>query len=79
MVFLENTDFDKCELGGFLIRQSHILTQNRLSVVWQDICVIHECWTGIQPIHCCIIRKKDGEVCVRPEETVDGGNTFKGF
>ena len=46
------------------------LAQGRPSVVWQDICAIRECWAGVQSVHCCVIRKKDGEVCVGPEETL---------
>ena len=46
------------------------LAQSRPSMVWQDICAIHECQADIYPVRCCVIRKKDGEVCVGPEETL---------
>ena len=40
------------------------------SVVWQDIHAIHECRTGLQPVRCSAIKKRDGELCVGPEETL---------
>ena len=39
-------------------------------MVWQDIRAIRECRAGIQPVHCCAIKKKNGEVCVGSEETL---------
>ena len=45
-------------------------TQGRSSVMWQDIHAICECRVDIQPVHCCVIRKNNGEVCVGPEETL---------
>ena len=46
------------------------LTQGRPSMVWQDIRAIRECRAGVQPVRCCVIKKKDGEVCVGPEGTL---------
>ena len=39
-------------------------------MVWRDIRAIRECRAGIQPVRCCVIKKKNGEVCVGPEETL---------
>jgi len=47
------------------------LVQGRPSVVWQDICVIRECRAGLQPVRCSVIKKRDGELCVEPEETLN--------
>ena len=44
------------------------LAQGRSSEVWQDIRAIHECRADIQPIRFSAIKKKDGEVCVGPDE-----------
>ena len=46
------------------------LAQGRPNVVWQDIRAIRECRAGIQPVRCCAIKKKNGEVCVGSEETL---------
>jgi len=34
------------------------LIQGRHSVVWQDICAIHECRAGLQPVWCSAIKKR---------------------
>ena len=46
------------------------LAQGRSSVVWKDIHAIHECWAGLQPVWCCAVKKRDGELCVGFEETL---------
>jgi len=38
--------------------------------VWHDICVIHECRAGLQPIQCSAIKKSDGEMFVGPGDFV---------
>jgi len=40
-------------------------------VVWQDIRAIRECRAGLQLVRCSVIKKRDGELCVRPEETLN--------
>jgi len=40
-------------------------------VVWQDIRAICECRAGLQPVRCSVIKKKDGELRVGPEETLN--------
>ena len=44
---------------------------------------IYECQAGIQPVHCCAIKKKDGEVRSYAfglmEFCADGENTLKGY
>jgi len=47
-----------------------VLAQGRPSVVWQDIHAIRECRAGLQPVRCSTIKKRDGELCVGPEETL---------
>ena len=37
-------------------------------MVWQDIRTIRECRAGIQPVCFSAIKKKDGGVCVGPDE-----------
>ena len=44
------------------------LAQGRSSMMWQDIRAIRECRAGIQPVHFSTIKKKDGGVCVGPDE-----------
>ena len=46
------------------------LAQGRPNGVWQDIRAIRECRAGLQPVRCCSIKKKDGELCVGPAETL---------
>ena len=46
------------------------LVQGRPNVVWRDIRAIRECRAGIQPVRCCVIKKKNGEVCVGSEQTL---------
>ena len=38
--------------------------------MWQDIRAIRECRAGLQPVQCCSIKKKDGELCVEPAKTL---------
>jgi len=40
-------------------------------VVWQDIRAIRECRAGLQPVRCSVIKKRDGELCVGPGETLN--------
>ena len=47
------------------------LDQGKPSVVWQDIRAIHECRAGLQPVRYSIIKKRDGVLCVGPEETLN--------
>ena len=37
-------------------------------MVWQDICAIRECRAGIQPLRFSAIKRKDGGMCVGPDE-----------
>ena len=47
------------------------LNQGTPSVIWQDIRAIHECRAGLQPVRCFVIKKRDGVLCVGPEETLN--------
>ena len=47
-----------------------VLAQGRPNVVWRDIRAIRKCRARIQPVRCCAIKKKNGEVCVGSEETL---------
>ena len=46
------------------------LAQSRSSLVWRDIRSIRERRAGFQPVRCCAVKKRDGELCVGLEETL---------